>query len=191
MLCAYNYPYIEQFLNYLDRKHEKQRETQIALLLKAGISVACVAVFVIWFHFVLMQEREYYKLIHPFTSWIGILLYLWFRNMHPLLRSHYLGLFSWLGKITLETYLSQIHIYMIGNAQQILIYIPRYPLLNFMLATVVYVAVSYVLFHQTLFFNSYIFPKNMGIICKNILVGTFWLGLCYLLSFVLNVTGIW
>ena len=183
MLCAYNYPYIEKFLLYLDKKHDNRRAEQVALLLKIWITVALFGVLVIWFHFILMQERQFYMVIHPFTSWIVIVIYLWFRNMHPLLRSHYLGLFSWLGKITLETYLSQIHIYMIGDAQKILIYIPRYPMLNFMLATVIYVAVSYVLFYQTLFFNTYVFPKNMGIICKNLLVGSVWLGLCYSISF--------
>lgn len=191
MLCAYNYPYIDRFLHFLDKKHENRRTAQVAILLKIWITVALFGVLVMWFHFVLMQEREYYKMIHPYTSWIAILIYLWFRNLHPSFRSHYLGLFSWLGKITLETYLSQIHIYMIGNAQKILIYLPRYPMLNFMLATVIYVAVSYVLFHQTLFFNTYIFPKNMAIICKNLIVGTVWLGLCYLLSFIFNILGIW
>ena len=191
MLCAYNYPYIEKFLLYLDKKHDNRRAQQVALLLKIWITVALFGVLLIWFHFILMQERQFYMVIHPFTSWIVILIYLWFRNMHPVLRSHYLGLFSWLGKITLETYLSQIHIYMIGDAQKILIYIPRYPMLNFMLATVIYVAVSYVLFYQTLFFNTYVFPKNMGIICKNLLVGSVWLGLCYSLSFLFNLAEIW
>lgn len=191
MLCAYNYPYIEQFLKYLEKKHENRRGDHLALLLKVWITLALFGVLLLWFHFVLMQERQYYMTIHPFTSWIVIVIYLWFRNLHPVLRSHYLGLFSWLGKITLETYLSQIHIYMIGNAQQLLIYIPSYPMLNFMLASVIYVAVSYVLFHQTLFFNTYIFPKNMGIICKNVIVGSIWLGLCYALSFIINLAGLW
>ena len=191
MLCAYNYPYIEQFLNYLDKKHETPRAAQVATLLKVWITVALFGVLVMWFHFVLMQDRQSYMIIHPFTSPFVILIYLWFRNLHPFLRSRYLGLFSWLGKITLETYLSQIHIYMIGNAEKLLIYIPRYPMLNFMLATVIYIAVSYVLFYQTLFFNTYIFPKNMSVICKNLIVGTVWLALCYTLSYVLNIAGIW
>ena len=191
MLCAYNYPYIEQFLKYLDKKHDNRRTNHLALLLKVWITVALFGVLVIWFHFVLMQGRQYYVILHPFTSWIAILIFLWFRNLHTVLRSHYLGLFTWLGKITLETYISQTHIYLIGNSRKLLIYIPRYPKLNFMLATVIYVALSYVLFHQTLFFNTYIFPKNMGIICKNVIVGTIWLGLCYALSFLINLAGFW
>ena len=182
---------MEQFLNYLDKKHDTPRAAQVAMLLKIWITVALFGVLVMWFHFVLMQNREYYMIIHPFTSPIAILIYLWFRNLHPLLRSRYLGLFSWLGKITLETYLSQIHIYMIANAERLLIYLPKYPMLNFMLATVIYVALSYVLFHQTLFFNTYIFPKNMRVIGKNVIVGSVWLALCYTLSAVLNIASIW
>ncbi|KAL9956833.1 hypothetical protein ACROYT_G038376 [Oculina patagonica] len=40
MLCAYNYPYIERFLNYLDKKHDNRRADQVALLLKVWITVA-------------------------------------------------------------------------------------------------------------------------------------------------------
>ena len=190
MLCAYNYPYVEDFMKYLDTEHENSRDKR-RVVLKGGITLGLIAVFAIWFQFVLMQPRPLYKIIHPYTSWIPILVYIWLRNVHPLLRSRFLDLFAFLGKITLETYLSQIHIYMIGDANQILIYLPGYPMLNFLLATVIYLAVSYVLFNQTLFFNSYIFPKNMGIICKNLVVGTLWLGICYGFSFLLTFFGIW
>ena len=191
MLCAYNYPYVEQFIKYLETKQESHRKRIQISSLKAGITITFVVVFVVWYKFVLTQPKELYMIIHPYFSSIPILAYIWLRNLFPILRTRYLNLFAWLGKITLETYLSQIHIYMIGDAQKVLVYLPGYPMLNFLLATAIYVAVSYVLFHQTLFFNSYIFPKNMMIICKNAVVGAVWLGLCYLFSFALTKTSLW
>lgn len=191
MLCAYNYPYLEQFLVYLDKPHETRKQRQTAILHKALVTIFCIAIFILWFYFILFQEREIYKRIHPFTAWIPIIIYIWMRNMFPYLRSTYLNLFAWLGKITLETYLSQIHIYMIGDAQKILTYIPKYPLLNFMVSTVIYIAVSYVLFHHTLFFNSFIFPKNMRVVCKNLIIGFLVVGLCYLVSFLLTLASVW
>lgn len=191
MLCAYNYPRVDEFIKYLEAEQENVREKRKAIILKLAITCGLIVAFILWFYFVLFQPRPLYKIIHPYTSCIPILVYIWLRNMHPLLRSRYLDLFAFLGKITLETYLSQIHIYMIGNAKDILIYLPGYPMLNFLLATTIYLAVSYVLFHLTLFFNSYIFPKNMAVIYKNILIGVLWLGVCYGFSVCLNLAKVW
>ena len=191
MLCAYNYPYVDEFIKYLEAEYEDTCQKRRVFLIRLAITLALLVAFVLWFYFVLFQPRPLYQTIHPHTSCIPILIYIWFRNMHPFLRSRYLDLFAFLGKVTLETYLSQIHIYMIGDAKEILIYLPGYPMLNFLLATAIYLAVSYRLFHLTLFFNSYIFPKNMTVICKNMLVGILWLALCYVLSFCLNIANIW
>ena len=38
---------------------------------------------------------------------------------------------------------------MIGDTKAMLVYLPRYSMLNFVTATLSYVAVSYVLFHMT------------------------------------------
>ncbi|XP_048575373.1 protein REDUCED WALL ACETYLATION 1 isoform X2 [Nematostella vectensis] len=191
MLCAYNYPYLERLLSWLDRSHESDREKHRAWLLKGAITLIVLGAVTLWSHYILMLDRKTYMVIHPFTSWIPILGYIWLRNCFPYLRKTYLNLFAWLGKITLETYLSQIHIYMIADAQKQVVYIPRYPMLNFLLSTVIYVALSYVLFHKTLFFNSYIFPKNMRVVCKNLILGSLWLGACYLFAFVLTSAHVW
>ena len=189
MLVAYNYPYLEKFLQYLDTDNEKT--VKYRKVLRYGITVVLIAVFAIWFHFVLLMDRQKYIKYHPYTAPIPILIYIWLRNMHPFLRTHHLNLFTWLGKITLETYLSQIHIYMIGDAKKILVYLPNYPLLNFFLATIIYLFVSYHLFHLTVFFSSYILPRDLKVIGKNALYGFVWLGTCYFFAFSMTKKNIW
>ena len=98
-----------------------------------------------------------------------------FRNLFPVLRTHYVSMFAWLGKITLETYLSQLHIYLQSNAKNLVVYIPNYHLLNFALANIIYLGVSYVLFNLTTEFSSYLLPNNYRVIAKNVVtaVGVF------------------
>ena len=166
---------------------KKQVKEAIRLLI-TGI---LIAVFLIWFYYVLLLDRHTYIKVHPYTSCIPIVVYIWLRNLYPVLRTHHLGLLTWLGKITLETYLSQIHIYMIGDAKKILVYLPNYPLLNFTLSTAVYLYVSLNLFRLTVFFSSYLLPRDLKIIGKNTLVATIWLGLCYALSHLTTVSNSW
>ena len=189
IIFAFNYERIDQFYKYLDKddpKTKQQRET-----LRYSVIAGILAIFSVWFYYVLRLPKHEYLKVHPFTSPLPIVIYALLRNLHPILRAYNLNLFTWLGKITLETYLSQIHLYMIGDAQAILVYLPQYPMLNFALSTLIYVSVSYALFHLTVFFSGYIFPRNMKVVIKNIILGCLWIGLCYLLSFILTHQHLW
>ena len=61
--------------------------------------------------FFLLPKREYNK-VHPFTSFIPIWCYMVLRNCSPTLRRWHMHLFAWCGKVTLETYILQFHIWM-------------------------------------------------------------------------------
>lgn len=191
MLLAYNYPYYDNFLRYLEKDDGKRRNNLLKNSLKAFLTFVCLIIVGLWFYYFLLVNRSVYRRYHPYTSIIPILAYIWLRNLHPLLRTHYLNLFNWLGKITLETYLSQIHIYMIGDAKKILIYIHKYPMMNFAVATLIYVGVSYVLFHHTVLFSSFLLPRNMRVLCKNFIVSVLLLILCYAFSFLFTWLHVW
>ena len=191
MLVAYNYPYYDAFLRYLEKRSDNIRENSLKNGIKIGLTLLCIVIIVIWFRYLLLVERTWYKKYHPYSSLIPILAYIWLRNLHPFLRTRFLNLFNWLGKITLETYLSQIHIYMIGDAKKLLVYIHKYPMLNFAIATVLYVCVSYVLFHQTVLFSSFLLPRNMRIVCRNFIASVLILLSCYIFSYLLTLQQIW
>ena len=58
-----------------------------------------------------LPKRSYNK-VHPFTSFIPIFVYMVLRNLTPLMRKWHMHLFAWCGKITLETYILQFHVWM-------------------------------------------------------------------------------
>ena len=53
-----------------------------------------------------------YNMWHPFTSFIPIVCYVILRNCTEQLRSKYLHVFTYMGRVTLETYVLQFHIWM-------------------------------------------------------------------------------
>lgn len=65
-------------------------------------------------------NKPSYNALLPYISWIPILGFITLRNSHPLVKSHYSTAFAWLGRISLETYILQYHIWLASDTKGIL-----------------------------------------------------------------------
>lgn len=178
MLCAYHHPNFERLMGYLDEKSSAKRTA-----IRFGIALVCLTSLAFWVQHIFVLDKYQYNKLHPYFSFIPLLSYIFLRNMFPLFRRHYFYMFTWLGKITLETYISQLHVYLQGNAKFLIAFIPGYPLLNFAFATIVYLFLSYYLFHLTVDISSFVIPKDYKSMLKNLAVGVLWLTICYVVGF--------
>uniref|UniRef100_A0A0D3ERI1 Cas1p 10 TM acyl transferase domain-containing protein n=1 Tax=Oryza barthii TaxID=65489 RepID=A0A0D3ERI1_9ORYZ len=139
MIYAYFHPNVERWMEKLE-----ESETKVRLSIKGTIiSISLVAGY-LWYEYIYKLDKITYNKYHPYTSWIPI---------------------TWLGKITLETYISQIHIWLRSNMPNgqpkwLLSFIPGYPLLNFMLATAIYLLISYRVFELTGVLKSAFIPSR-------------------------------
>jgi len=77
-----------------------------------------------WFHMCGNMDKYTYNPMHPFIFWIPLAGWLLLRNSSKYLTELHSTVLEFFGRITLETYVLQFHVFMCNNVQNIPILIP-------------------------------------------------------------------
>lgn len=160
MVCALAFPAYCFLQKKLDSIESRQRQFFFRSLF---IGISCLSLVLYSKHVLFAMDKFSYNAIHPYTFWIPVSLYIFLRNSLPILRTRYLSLLSWMGKITLETYLLQFHIWLADDAKTVLVYFPGFPTLNFLFVSAVYILCAYAVFHATNHLTSFLVPQKASL----------------------------
>jgi hypothetical protein len=158
MFCAFTHPRFSAYINSMDNGNGT---TSRVVLGAVG-----VVPFVIWAATIFPQQKYDYNALHPYTSFIPLGSYIIVRNLTPTLRSYYMKFYATAGKITLETYILQFHVWMKttginGSPKHLLAILPAdYYFLNFILTTAMFVGMSFRCFRLTMLLRDVFIPRK-------------------------------
>jgi hypothetical protein len=171
MITAFNHPNVDAWMVKVDN----MRHGMLVKFAATGALLAAGYVYVV--QVFLLPKSEYNK-VHPYTSFIPITIFILLRNLYPTLRRWHMHLFEYLGKITLETYIAQFHVWMAttginGAPKRLLQFVPgQWPLVNFVVASAIFFVVSMRLFHNTNSLKAIVLPPKSTpeVLRRNLLV---------------------
>ncbi|XP_078723107.1 N-acetylneuraminate (7)9-O-acetyltransferase isoform X1 [Lampetra fluviatilis] len=106
---------------------------------------------------------------HPFISVVPILAFIFIRNLPGCLRHKYSTFFAWFGKLSLELFICQCHIWLAADTKGILVLIPGIPFLNLTVTTFIFTCAAHEIFEITNTLSHVLIPKEGGVLFKKLL----------------------
>lgn len=123
--------------------------------------IVCIATFVyLTFQKNYLDIKESYNTWHPYTSILPVLCYVIARNCGSIAHRYHSFLFAWLGRISLETYILQYHIWLTGDTRGVLRTGIWGPWLDFALLTPVFIWISWRVTKATQVLTEWIVPSQ-------------------------------
>ena len=123
-----------------------------------------------YFTFEAIEDKFSYNLYHPYISFIPILAFVCLRNGSNYLRSRTSGFYRFFGKISLETFILQFHIWLAMDTKGLLVTIPGAGVINFLITSFLFIYFSYHCSKATGELTEFIVPKDTDAV-RNRVVG--------------------
>uniref|UniRef100_T1KKL8 Cas1p 10 TM acyl transferase domain-containing protein n=1 Tax=Tetranychus urticae TaxID=32264 RepID=T1KKL8_TETUR len=127
MVFGYFYYLLKHFHILDDKNHSNLFSRRISLMVV--VSSLCGIIGYASFAF-LCHNKDDCNVIHAYIFFIPVISYICLRNISGLLRSRYSIFFAWFGRISLELFICQYHIWLAADTHGVLVLIPSFPVLN-------------------------------------------------------------
>ncbi|GFG40632.1 hypothetical protein Cfor_06669 [Coptotermes formosanus] len=108
--------------------------------------------------------------IHSYTVFVPIVSYIVLRNISGVLRTRYSSFFAWFGRISLELFISQYHIWLAADTHGVLVLVPGYPVLNVMITSFIFVCAAHEVHRLTFVLMPYAVPSDWRLVLRNALL---------------------
>ncbi|XP_029649299.1 N-acetylneuraminate 9-O-acetyltransferase-like isoform X1 [Octopus sinensis] len=108
--------------------------------------------------------------VHSYLTFLPIISYIILRNVPGWLRTKYSTFFAWFGKISLELFIAQYHIWLASDTHGILVLVPGYPVLNVVITSYILVCICHEIHCITTGLVKYAVPSDWKMLLRNIVL---------------------
>ncbi|XP_055704657.1 N-acetylneuraminate 9-O-acetyltransferase isoform X1 [Phlebotomus papatasi] len=115
----------------------------------------------------LCRNKQECEEIHSYIVFIPIIGYIVLRNISGILRTRYSSFFAWFGRISLELFICQYHIWLAADRHGVLVLIPGFPTLNVIITSFIFICVSHEVHRLTLVLLPYAVPSDWKLVVRN------------------------
>ncbi|XP_061616370.1 N-acetylneuraminate 9-O-acetyltransferase isoform X1 [Phyllopteryx taeniolatus] len=165
MLFAFVYLVLQKRQVLSEGKGEALFSTWISNLL-LFLSVVTFFTYSVWASS--CKNKSECNEMHPYISVLQIMAFILIRNIPGYARSVYSSFFAWFGKISLELFICQYHVWLAADTKGILILIPGIPSLNILVSTFIFVCVAHEISLITNDLAQVVIPKDTAALLKRL-----------------------
>lgn len=137
--------------------------------LTATLAAICGIGFYTTFTF-LCRNRQNCEEIHSYIVFIPIVGYIVLRNISGILRTRFSSFFAWFGRISLELFICQYHIWLAADRHGVLVLLPGFPNLNIIISSFIFICVSHEVHRLTQVLVPYAVPNDWKLALRNLIV---------------------
>lgn len=141
------------------------RRTSISVTLLALLGVGIYTSFSF-----LCRNVQNCEEIHSYILFIPIIGYVVLRNISGILRTRYSTFFAWFGRISLELFVCQYHIWLAADRHGVLVLLPGFPTLNMIITSFIFVCASHEVQRLTQILLPYAVPNDWRLVMRNLVI---------------------
>ncbi|XP_076459407.1 N-acetylneuraminate (7)9-O-acetyltransferase-like isoform X2 [Babylonia areolata] len=167
MLFAFGYQVMLRY-KWIEDNHSQHlfsRPISWALCLLGLVGIGSYVVFSF-----LCGSKPQCNDVHSYIVFIPILSYILLRNVPGWLRTRYSTFFAWFGKISLELFICQFHVWLAADTHGVLVLLPSYPVLNVVVTSFILICIAHEVSVITKALTKYAVPDDWRAVLRNLIM---------------------
>jgi len=167
MMFAFAYYLLKHYRLIDDNNHGNlfSRSISCAVVFLSIVGLAVFSGFAL-----LCRNKAECNEVHPYLAFLPTLSYVVLRNISGLLRTRYSTFFAWFGKISLELFICQYHIWLAADTHGVLVLVPNYPVLNLIVTSFIFLCVAHEMHTLTWTLAKYAIPSDWRYLVRNLII---------------------
>uniref|UniRef100_U5EYQ3 Putative conserved plasma membrane protein n=1 Tax=Corethrella appendiculata TaxID=1370023 RepID=U5EYQ3_9DIPT len=165
MIFAAMFHTAQRYYIFDDNNHGNLFSSRISLTVTLG---SIMGVFIYTCFTFICKNKQDCEEIHSYVVFIPIIGYIVLRNISGMLSTSYSTFFAWFGRISLELFICQYHIWLAADRHGVLVLLPGFPTLNVIITSFIFVCVSHEVHRLTIVLEPYVIPNDCKLALSNI-----------------------